>query len=586
MKIHLLVFICIVVNCYAQVEIDHASVSTMYVQKKDTSYLSKYSKIKQLFHLEKYDDSLKSALALLESIEGKNELELAYKCNFLIGNILRKRYDHKKSLRHFQKALALLYQRAGSTDVTRTFSCKGFERNNPLAEILLRIGGVFSILQEQDSAEVYFKKIFEIPSLGSYSDIKASAYSNLSGIYQMRGEYQFSEEFAQKAIDIHKYNNNRLLEAGSMGNLASIYLDQKQYVKAKELYADAIGLIQSDTNTTAMDNKEDLYYNLAYTLYLQKDYTSYDYLRQSYAFKDTLVEREYERMVKGVYAEYQERYNVKLLKNKVKLEKAAKTRTIWFFGLFACMVIATSVVVFYGYRLRQKNLKLTLVQTKLAQKRKLEKLRSESQVRILNATLDGKETERKQIAETLHDSVSSMLSSASLHLQATKMQFIGELPQEIDKTQKILVEASEVIRDLSHTLVSSVLLKFGLKYAIEDMAQKYSNSKIEIRTDIQDIERLKQNFEIKVYHIIQEFVNNILKHSNASKAIVRIAVKSGKLIVIVEDNGIGFDRNSIPEKDGLGINQIDARIQMMKGYFRIDSNPKDGTKVVVKLPML
>ena len=114
------------------------------------------------------------------------------------------------------------------------------------------------------------------------------------------------------------------------------------------------------------------------------------------------------------------------------------------------------------YKLRQRNLSLQLSKQELVQQQKIEKVRSESQIRILNATLDGKETERKQISETLHDSVSALLSSANLHLQACKKIFNGPIPIELEKSQDIIVEASQIIRDLSHTLVSSVLLKFGL----------------------------------------------------------------------------------------------------------------------------
>ena len=107
------------------------------------------------------------------------------------------------------------------------------------------------------------------------------------------------------------------------------------------------------------------------------------------------------------------------------------------------------------------------------------------------------------------------MSSANLHLRATQAKFNDNTPEEIDKTQKIIMEASQVIRSLSHTLVSSVLLKFGLEYAIKDMANKYSNSQIEIETNLGVIGRYQQNFEIKTYNIIQEFLNNILKHSKA-----------------------------------------------------------------------
>jgi two-component system NarL family sensor kinase len=93
--------------------------------------------------------------------------------------------------------------------------------------------------------------------------------------------------------------------------------------------------------------------------------------------------------------------------------------------------------------------------------------------------------------------VSSLLSSANLHVQASRKQFKGKVLIEIDKTQKIIKEASRKIRNLSHSLVSSVLLKFGLNFAIKDITEKYSNSQLSIDTQIEGLKRYNQNFEIK-----------------------------------------------------------------------------------------
>ncbi|MGK0414729.1 MAG: two-component system NarL family sensor kinase, partial [Polaribacter sp.] len=232
------------------------------------------------------------------------------------------------------------------------------------------------------------------------------------------------------------------------------------------------------------------------------------------------------------------------------------------------------------------NLALKLKQVALIQNQNLEKLKSETQVRILNATIDGRESERKEIAETLHDSVSALLSSANLHLQASRKHFNGSTIIEIDKTQKIIVEASHKIRDLSHNLVSSILLKFGLNFAVRDIAEKYSNSELHINTDIKNIKRYHQSFEIKVYNIIQEFVNNILKHSKADNALIELKEKNKKLILVISDDGLGFDRMKINMKEGIGISQIEARIQMMKGTFEIESSLNNGTKICIELPVL
>jgi len=556
------------------------------LQDKDTTYLLEYQRIKQLYEKEDFTTALKLALQLDTRLEKKNSVEVKYANTFLIGKIFRKRNIHANALMYYKKALNILEKEERFKDGELFFLDKLFEREKKIANTLLSIGSEYYSLNKKDSAAIYYKKSIEISSLNKFPEIKALAYINLSGLYLAKEDFALAKEYALNAVDIYRISNNKLLESSALNNYGSVFLVEKKYEEARKIYTQAIDLIKNDKSIVAIKNKEDLYYNLAYILYMQKDYKAYEYLDQSFVFKDTLTAREFKRIVKGVYAEYEEQYKVELVKNQVALKRAEEKKTAWFFGVLSLLIIIISGVIIYNYKLRQKNLKLRLDQTQLAQKSKLDKLKSDSQVRILNATLDGKEAERKQIAETLHDSVSSLLSSANLHLQASKMQFKEKAPLEIDKTQKIIIEASQKIRDLSHTLVSSVLLKFGLKYAIKDMAEKYSNSKIEIKTNIKNVRRYQQNFEIKVNNIIQELVNNILKHSKATKATVQMEDKNGILLVDIQDDGDGFDKKEIAKKDGLGINQIEARIQMMKGKLQIDSNAEIGTKIKIELPIL
>jgi len=392
-------------------------------------------------------------------------------------------------------------------------------------------------------------------------------------------QYEKAKMVANKAIEIHRNQNNKVHEAAALGNLASIFISEKSYHKSKKTIFKALDLIRNIQTTKAFEVKELLYFNLAFNLYKLKDYKSYDFQSQSYRIKDSLREKEYRKMI----SEINQKFNFDVQKKALIREEENKRSLV---ATGSLLVIFSLLSGLYYYKLRQKNLGLQLTQTKLIQDQNIEKIKSESQVRILNATIDGKESERKQIAETLHDSVSTLLSSANLHLQATQSKFNGKTPEEIDKTQKIIVEASQVIRELSHTLVSSVLLKFGLEFAINDMAQKYSNSQIEIETNLGMIGRYHQNFEIKTYNIIQEFLNNILKHSKAEKAFINLKEVKGELILKISDDGIGFDKTKIKNTEGLGLNQIEARVEMMKGDFDVYSSINNGTLISVRLPIL
>ncbi len=560
--------------------------TSFVVQKMDTLSVG-YLKANKYYGSKNYMDALRISLELLHDNNSLTPYELVL-TNQLVADIYFESRNSKKALKYYKQTLDYLkvYKRA-QLDVNNPSSIDLSSAMNLIeAKTLLGIGTSFFRLETNtlkiplDSALYYYEKILTVKGLNrEILKVKSRAYTNLSGIYMSNNHYDKAKMAANKAIEIHRNQNNKVHEAAALGNLASIFISEKSYHKSKKNILKALDLIRNIQTTKAFEVKELLYFNLAFNLYKLKDYKSYDFQSLSYRIKDSLREKEYRKMI----SEINQKFNFDVQKKALIREEENKRSLV---ATVSLLVIFSLLSGLYYYKLRQKNLVLQLTQTKLIQDQNIEKIKSESQVRILNATIDGKESERKQIAETLHDSVSTLLSSANLHLQATQSKFNGKTPEEIDKTQKIIVEASQVIRELSHTLVSSVLLKFGLEFAINDMAQKYSNSQIEIETNLGMIGRYHQNFEIKTYNIIQEFLNNILKHSKAEKAFINLKEVKGELILKISDDGIGFDKTKIKNKEGLGLNQIEARVEMMKGDFDVYSSMNNGTLISVRLPIL
>ena len=553
---------------------------------------------KKLFFLKEKNEQdsiikvLEIGLKLADESLKEGKVDVSIETNSIIAEAYTKFGNYRKAISYYKRVLQLINESTLNDNQKKKYKEIVLIKN----KVILQLGSTYQNLSQKektifykDSSLFYYNKIINNKSIINNDELlglKAKAYSNLSGIFSGEKKYELAEDYANKAIEIHRKQKNKLSEAAALSNLANIYIYLENYKKAKEIYKEGLGLIENDRTKLGTKFKEALYENIAYSMYMLKDYKAYEIQTISYDLKDSLREKEYRGMIEKIAYKYD--YDKgKELGRKVEENKRLKDqRTFWMFAIGAFIIILSLLFWVNFYKLKQKNLRLKLSQSKLIQNQNLEKVRSESQVRILNATIDGKETERKQIAETLHDSVSALLSSANLHLQATRSQLKGDAPIEIDKTQKIITEASQKIRDLSHTLVSSVLLKFGLKFAINDMADKYSNSQIEIDTKIGETRRYHQDFEIKVYNITQEFVNNILKHSKAEKAIIRLDEVNGKLSLKITDDGIGFDKTKITNKDGLGLNQIDARIQMMRGTFNIDSTKKHGTVIKVVLPIL
>ncbi|WP_375240561.1 ATP-binding protein [Polaribacter sp.] len=587
-KIHLSIFLCYLsfnifqLKAYIVITNNTEGVnsnltSSVLLVKQDSVFQNKYSKVFKEYKQENYIVTLQEALNIYDEYKFNSNRDYIFKITLLIADTYDKVNNFERALHYYKESLNQLKLINLYIDSDKSNSTHNF------AKSYLRIGSTFQKMSKIDSAKNYFRKVDDLPSLNNQIlYFKAASYTNLVGIYQLDSLYDKAILFANKAANIHKKTKNKISEAKTNVNLGNIYLKLNEYLKAKEIYLKGIQLIKNDNSQVAVKLKADLYYNLAWAMRNLEDYKAYDYQEMSYDIENGLRDKEIRRMVEEVSA----KYNVKDIKREEENKRLKDQRTFWLFGIGSFIVMISLLYFLNLYKLKQKNLRLKLSQTQLIQNQNIEKLKSESQARILNATIDGKETERKEIAETLHDSVSALLSSANLHLMATKPLFKGDIPLEIDKTQNIIAEASQKIRDLSHTLVSSVLLKFGLNFAIKDIATKYSNSVLQIDTDISDIRRYHQDFEIKIYNIIQEFVNNILKHSKASYTLITLYEKDKNLCFQITDDGVGFDKNKVTNKDGLGLNQIEARIRMMNGKFLIESTIGEGTTISVELPVI
>lgn len=571
-----------------------------FLFQKDSTLVNLYKKSDSLFQKKQYSIALKISLEVLEGAKEENNVELIADVNYLIGQICFESKSYGKAISYFKSSLTDFAKIIGANDSLNLDDINAklddnytyLENNYNLGKTYHRI---FEKLEKKDSIQerfykdsikYYYNRVISSESIKKDIDLlKSKAYNNLSGLYIRDSLFSIAEDYALKSLEIKKKSGNQYLLATAYNTLSNIHFFKNEFEKSKDALFKGLEALEKIKGDKADEIKAGLYFNLAYSMYMLKDYQAYKYQELSWNLSDELNEKFNEKKIAEIYATYNFESGMKegILQEEIKLMKQ-KEKT-WFVTVLSISILIVLIATVAYFKFRQKNLSLKMSRNELIQQQKIEKLKSESQIRILNATIDGKESERKQIAETLHDSVSTLLSSANLHLQACRSQFNGSTPVEIEKSQKIITEASDKIRDLSHTLVSSVLLKFGLQYSLKDMADKYSNSQIEIKTDISDLRRYDQGFEIKTYNIIQEFVNNILKHSKATKAELILFEEDQRLVMSISDNGQGFNKNQIREKDGLGINQIDARIKMMKGKFNIESSKGNGTRIDVELPI-
>jgi len=201
---------------------------------------------------------------------------------------------------------------------------------------------------------------------------------------------------------------------------------------------------------------------------------------------------------------------------------------------------------------------------------------------IYDAIIVTQEQERQDIGSFLHDSVAQLLYAARLNLQHFVLDF--DHRERIMPVKKMLNEAIHQIRNLSMDLVPSVLNDFGLKAALKTMAERIALPGFEVIALVQEkCESLSDDVKLAIYRIVQELLNNCMKHAVASKVRVKIAYVKNQVIVEVTDNGKGFAKE-LKEcvKDGSGLRNIVSRIHLYSGDINIKTN-KIGSTVLVNL---
>ena len=222
----------------------------------------------------------------------------------------------------------------------------------------------------------------------------------------------------------------------------------------------------------------------------------------------------------------------------------------------------------------------------------LRKVEDERQRQLMKAVFDTQEGERSRLAEDLHDSVGQVLSAIKMNLhRLDKLQQVQETDNIanankqviLDNTKMLLDECLVEIRNIIRNVLPPVLTDFGLSEALENLSKKVAqDTGIDVLFYTQkNGERYKKEIEIMLYRIVQELFNNAIKHSRAAKIELSLNHHLNAIILVFKDNGIGFNNDTITP--GLGLRNIESRIQFMEGTMHIEST--SGTMIELKIPV-
>ncbi len=211
----------------------------------------------------------------------------------------------------------------------------------------------------------------------------------------------------------------------------------------------------------------------------------------------------------------------------------------------------------------------------------------EEQADNVNAVIYAREGERKRISRDLHDDIGAKLSALKLSITSLTNRLNNpdtETRTIINSSQDLINEIAADIRLMLQKLSSVVLEEFGYTTAVRELVNTINETKLlHIELVIFGFqERLNNEYELALYRITQEMINNILKHAKARNACLQAGYRNETIILMMEDDGVGFD--IYQRKTGYGSKNIEARTQLLHGKMNIDSSLAKGTCISIEIP--
>ncbi len=241
------------------------------------------------------------------------------------------------------------------------------------------------------------------------------------------------------------------------------------------------------------------------------------------------------------------------------------------------MISMAFAIVFFIYMYQRKLIK------RKKENQEIQDLLQEQEMKATYALLEGQDKERKRIAAELHDNLGSILVTLNMYADALsikkKPEQIKDISEKIGDTTRA---ANTLVRDISHSLDSGLLKHFGLESAIIQLMEAVSLSKkIKTTSEINIPEGTNSDTGLQLYRVVQELLNNSLKHSKCTSIRLDISKTNDEISFIYEDNGVGFDVEAISR--GMGLNNLESRVENLGGHLEIESEIGKGSTFIFEI---
>lgn len=529
-----------------------------------------------------------------------------------IGNIYKRKAEYSKALNNYLEGTRVFEQIGDTSRLIYAYS---------------NVGAVLSDVEQYDKSLQYNYRSLELSILVKDSASICDGLVNIGSIDFDMGMLDDALINFNKALKIAEKTNDiymLYLINNSLSNINAKNKDTSKALKQSKLslsYAKTLGnpalvsnaLARMGANYMDLGKLDSANYYLERSIKIARQNQAQEVLISTYMWMAELQEklnntesalnwyRQYQtlqkeasgqrqkRIVAGLEMEYEtEKKDLELSEKSLEIERneALLSKRNYFIVALTGALISAFIFFFLVRRsLRQK--KIIAEKDAALQQDKVLQMKKDQQVIAFKSMMEGEEKERSRLAKDLHDGLGGLLSSVKLHF--SNIGSGNEMLQQSEdfkKAVELLDTTSSEARKISHNLMPGALVKFGLVEALQDFCNNISSSN-SLKIDFQSFgieKRLPEAIEIMIYRIVQELINNTVKHADANEAIVQLMGSEKKLHLTVEDNGKGFDPDKL-KNPGAGINNIRSRVEFLNGILDFDSELGVGTTVNVEVPI-
>ncbi|MEJ7625768.1 MAG: sensor histidine kinase [Ferruginibacter sp.] len=390
----------------------------------------------------------------------------------------------------------------------------------------------FMYSNRPDSARIYFYQSLLIDSTSGNLKQMADTYLNLGTLASMQENSQLAENNFLKGLELSKKATYPMGVRSAWAYLGNLYKKNGDYKKALDAQV------------------------------------------KNMAVKDSIVNEKTETRI----AELKTIYDTEKKEKQIAIQSTQLSRQKF---ITVAIISIAFAVLFSGYAFYRRS------QTKKENEmmNALYKQKQQATIHILTA----EEKERQRIASDLHDGIGQMMTAAWLNLQALgkRMNTTATGTEEavlLTKTTSLVGDSCAEIRQVSHNMMPNSLSKKGLINALREFTNQLDPKVLSVNLQTEEEKMdLDQNTEIILYRVLQECVNNVVRHAEATELDISIICEKDGIDVLVEDNGKGFDASKISASTGIGIQNIQSRIQYLNGTVEWD-NTGNGTVVAIHIP--